>query len=165
MRLFVYEGVGMDWMAAHLDIVTWVILGIIFIVAEAVTVSVVSIWFVGGCALALVLALIGVPFWVQLIVAIGASAGLLVGCRKMITANLNRKKALKDEDISNLVEGKTGVVTEAIEPGKNGQIEIGGNYWTARAFNEEDHFAANDRVIVIRLDGLCCVVEAADNVQ
>ncbi|MBO4350669.1 MAG: NfeD family protein [Proteobacteria bacterium] len=155
----------MDWLVAHYDIVTWVILGIIFIVAEAATVSVVSIWFVGGCALALVLAFIGVPFWLQLIVAIGASAGLLVGCRKMITANLNRKKALKDEDISNLAEGKIGIVTEAIEPGKNGQIDIGGNYWTARGYNDEDKFDVNARVIVIRLDGLCCIVESAENVQ
>ena len=152
----------MDWVIAHYDIVIWLVLGIIFTIAEVATVSIVSIWFVGGCALALILAFAGVPMVIQIIAAVVASAGLLIGCRKMIKANLNRKVALKDEDMSNLAEGKTGFVSEAIEPGKTGQICINGNYWTARAFNESEAFPMNARVIVIRVDGLCCIVESAD---
>ena len=152
----------MEWLSANVEIVTWIVLGIIFIIAEVATVSVVSIWFVGGCAVALILAIAGVPVAIQVVAAIAVSAGLFFGCRKKLTASLRGNVALKEEDISSQAEGKIGVVTEAIEPYKNGQILIGGNYWTAKGFNEDDAFAVDTKVIVIRVEGLCCLVEAAD---
>ena len=74
----------MDFIMANLAAIVWGVLAILFFVIEAVTVSTVSIWFVGGAVVAMLVAMIGGPIWLQLVLAIGVSGGLLVGCRKML---------------------------------------------------------------------------------
>ena len=150
----------MDFIMANLAAIVWGVLAILFFVIEAVTVSTVSIWFVGGAVVAMLVAMIGGPIWLQLVLAIGVSGGLLVGCRKMLI-NTKKKSAgeLPRENIKDGLEGKIGVVTTKIEPGLKGQILLDGIQWTARGLNEEESFAEKAKVIVCRVDGTCCIVD------
>ena len=149
----------MSWITANLDIIVWVFCAVVFGIVEACTAAVVSIWFVGGCIVAAIAASIGAPIWLQIMLAIAASAGLLVGFRKMLIAQGNAApKILASTDTEN-VEGKVGVVSTEIVAGKPGQVCVNGIEWTARGVNDGDSFAVDTRVVVCRLDGCCCYVE------
>ena len=59
-------------------VIGWLIAIVVFIVAEAATVALVSVWFIGGAVCALVAAILGAGLGVQLAVFLVVSAALLV---------------------------------------------------------------------------------------
>lgn len=150
----------MEFFSAHLDVILWSVIGIVLFIIEAVTVNTVSIWFVGGCIAAVVVALLGGPVWLQIALAIGVSGGLLAGCRKMLIGKLATKE-LKDSVIDE-VEGKEAIVTSEISPGKAGQIHLNGIQWSAKSINDDDTFPVNTRVITCRREGLVVYVDKYD---
>jgi membrane protein implicated in regulation of membrane protease activity len=59
------------------------------------------------------------------------------------------------------IAGKSGVVTDAIEPGGSGMVRIGsGEFWTARAVYPEQRIESGTRVRVLDTDGITALVEA-----
>ncbi|MBQ1927125.1 MAG: hypothetical protein II180_13505, partial [Proteobacteria bacterium] len=63
----------MDWISANIPLIVWIVLTIVFGILEAATAAVVSIWFVAGCVVAGIVALVGGPIWLQVVLAIGVS--------------------------------------------------------------------------------------------
>ena len=57
--------------------ILWLALLVLFIVAEASTVTMVSIWFAAGSLAALVVALLGGKFWLQIVLFLAVSAVFL----------------------------------------------------------------------------------------
>lgn len=147
----------MEFITANLDIILWIVLAIAFFVIELVTVATVSIWFVCGSVVALALALLGLPVFLQIIAAIAVSGGMLIGLRKMLNKS-HANKALSQSITENL-ELKTGTVSSAIEPGEIGQVMINGIAWSARGVDEEERFAEKTRVVVRRHEGIILYVE------
>lgn len=147
----------MEFITSNLPVIIWSAAAIFFFIIELATVATVSIWFVCGSVVALALALIGVPVFVQVIAAIGVSAGMLVGIRKML-AKTKKPKELTQSIADNL-ELKTGTVSSAIEPGETGQVMIDGIAWSARGVDEEERFPEKTRVIVRRHEGIFLYVE------
>ena len=62
-------------MTVSLDLIFWIVATVIFGIAEGVTVAVVSIWFVVGSLVAVVLAALGVPVGFQVLAFAAVSAG------------------------------------------------------------------------------------------
>jgi membrane protein implicated in regulation of membrane protease activity len=61
----------------------------------------------------------------------------------------------------NAVTGRSGVVTDRIEPGGSGTVRIGsGEFWTARSVYPEQGIEAGARVRVLDTDGITALVEA-----
>lgn len=147
----------MPWLPS----IVWGVLLIIFVIAEAMTAAIVSIWFVAGSLVALVVALLGGPVWVQIILALGVSLGLLAGCRKMIPNGKNAQK-LEAEMSPESIIGKTGYVSEDIVPGKTGLVKIDGIQWTARTINHDEHLPENTRIVVCHQEGIICIVEKTE---
>lgn len=58
-------------------VIGWLIAIVVFIVAEAATVTLVSVWFIGGAVCALIAAILGAGLGVQLAVFLVVSAALL----------------------------------------------------------------------------------------
>jgi membrane protein implicated in regulation of membrane protease activity len=59
------------------------------------------------------------------------------------------------------IAGKSGIVTNAIEPGGSGTVRIGsGEFWTARSVYPEQGIQAGARVRVLDTDGVTALVEA-----
>ena len=63
----------MNWAA-----IMWLILLVVFLLAEAATVGVVSTWFALGALVAMVTALLQGPVWLQTVLFVAVSAGLLL---------------------------------------------------------------------------------------
>ncbi|MCL2325263.1 MAG: NfeD family protein [Proteobacteria bacterium] len=145
-----------EWIEANAMLVFWVVLAVVCGVVEAATVAVVSIWFVIGAGFAAILALLGAPVLAQVLVAITVS-GLTLGLVRKSIIKTSKKKIAKDE-IQAISEGKIATVTQEIRPGKWGQICLNGDYWSARALNDNDVIPVDACVIVYKIDGACCIV-------
>lgn len=146
----------MEWIMANADIVLWVVSAIIFGIAEGVTFAVVSIWFVLGSVAALILAVIGLPLWLQITAWLVVSIASLVGMKKLSKGNA--KKPVAIEAASDMT-GKMGTVSMTIEPGEVGQVYVNNLYWSARALDCDARLEKGTRIIVCGMEGLYCIVE------
>lgn len=139
--------------------VLWLVLLIVFAVLEASTVSLVSIWFMGGALTALIAALCGAEIWLQIILFFVVSIALLLCLRPLSKKLLKKRKVATNAD-SNI--GKTAVVTETIDNLRGtGAVKISGVEWSARSV--DDSVLEKDAVVrILRIEGVKVCVERAE---
>lgn len=134
----------------------WLALLGIFTVIEAATVSLVSIWFIGGAAVAFVMALFNLPLWSQCLAFAVVSAALLLCLRPFIKKHVDANKISTNVDA---LIGSRAIVTEAIDNLRaEGAIRVGGSEWTARS-TDDSPIAAETVVIIRKVEGVKAFVE------
>ena len=120
----------MNWSA-----IVWFILTVVFVFIEASTVAVVSAWFAAGSLAAMVVSLLGGPLWLQAVVFLVVSTGLLLLLRPIIRKHFTPK--LTKTNIDSVI-GATGIVTaEVCNDLAAGQVKLGAMEWTARSTSGE----------------------------
>jgi len=136
-------------------ITVWAVAIVVFLILEAVTVGIVSIWFALGSICALIAALLGAPTWLQILWFVVISALTLVLTRPIVKKYVNGKKQPTNAD---RVIGCPAVVTEEIDNLQGrGSVRIDGKEWTARS--ADDSIIAFDSVVkVIRIEGVKLIV-------
>ena len=114
-----------------MDTILWLGLMVLFLIMEANTVSVVSIWFAMGALAALVVSLFVTQLWIQAVVFVVVSALLLACLRPMARKYFKPKLTKTNVDA---VIGTQGYITDAVDNlnGK-GQVKLGAMGWTARS--------------------------------
>ncbi len=113
------------------EIIGWLIALIFFVILEGVTAGVVSIWFAGGAAAALLFAGMGATLQVQVIVFFAFSVLLLLLLRPLAKKWAAPAPVRTNSDRNIGVEA---LVTETIDPLHNtGAIKLGGTEWSARS--------------------------------
>ena len=113
----------------------WIIAMVVFLVIEAVTVGIVSIWFAIGALFAMVTAMLDANLWVQIAVFIVASAVTLYFTRPLVKKYVNNKVEPTNADI---LIGKECRVVETIDNiSGTGAVYVDGKTWTARCVDEE----------------------------
>ena len=134
----------------------WICAIVIFGVAEALTEGLVSIWFVGGAAAALVAAFLKAPLWLQLAQFLLTSAVLLAVTRPL--AGRMREKAVPTN--ADRVLHHVCRVTETVDNTRSmGAVYIDGKTWTARS--EDGSVIEQDKVVeVVRMEGVKLFVTA-----
>ena len=138
--------------------ILWLMLLVAFAIVEGVTVSLVSVWFIGGAAAALIAALCGAEVWLQVVLFFGVSIVLLLCLRPLSKRLLKQKKVATNAD-SNI--GKEAIVTEEIDnlQGK-GAVKIAGVEWSARS--EDGSVIEKDAVVrILRIEGVKVCVQRA----
>lgn len=109
----------------------WLIMAVIFLIAEAATVTMVSLWFAGGCLAALAVALLGGSWGLQLGTALVVSAALLACLRPMAKKHFTPKLTKTNVDA---IIGSQGYVTADIDNvAATGKVKLGAMEWTARS--------------------------------
>ena len=93
-------------------IVAWLIALVLFVIAEAVTYALVSIWFAAGALFALISAAFNAPIWLQVVIFLAISAVALAATRPMVRKFQGKKKEHTNAD---KVFEMTGIVTEKID--------------------------------------------------
>lgn len=142
-----------------METIVWFILMIGFLLVEACTVSLVSLWFVIGALAALLVSLLTAPIWLQITVFILVSAILLLLLRPIATKYLIPKISHTNADS---VIGTTGYVTAAIDNVEAvGQVKLGGKFWSARSSSGE-LIAERTLVRVDRIEGVKVFVSPAE---
>ena len=139
-----------------MEAVIWLVLMVVFLAAEAATVSMVSLWFAAGSLVALAVSLLGGPIWLQVVLFFIVSIATLVATRPLV-----RKLSKKGQVATNAdrVLGGTARVTETIDNTiPTGEVYIDGKTWTARS-QSGAVIAAETLVTVIRMEGVKLYVD------
>ena len=114
----------------------WLIIAVILGVIEAVTVSLISIWFAVGALAAIIPAYFEVPIWGQILVFLAVSAIAFAFTKRFFKDIVKVKKHPTNAD--GLI-GTDGIVAAEINNLKgNGKVYISGLTWSAKSFDGKD---------------------------
>jgi membrane protein implicated in regulation of membrane protease activity len=134
----------MDW-------VVWLILMVVFLIAEACTVSLVSIWFAVGSMGALIASMCDAQLWIQITVFLVLSATLLACMRPFVKKFIKPKITATNADS---IIGSEGFVTEDIDNlSARGQVKLGGMFWSARS-TTGDPICKDTKITVDKIEGV-----------
>ena len=144
----------------NLDIIFWTVLAAGALVGELLTVSFFLLFFSFGALVGLVMAFLGLGSVAQAIGFVAASVLSMAVLRPALMHKISFRGSEQYVGRGSIA-GKSGVVTEAIEPGGSGTVRIGsGEFWTARAVYPEQRIESGTRVRVLDTDGITALVEA-----
>ena len=136
----------MNWAA-----ILWLVLLIVFLVVEAVTVTLVSLWFAAGALAALLVSFFGAAIWLQVLIFLAVSAVALAALRPVARKYIRPKITATNVDA---VIGSTGLVTVAVDNvTASGQVKLGAMVWSARS-TSGDPIPEGTLVRADRLEGV-----------
>lgn len=137
------------------DWVWWMIAAGVLAVGEIATLG----FFLGPIAVAATLtaivALAGGGLAVQWIVFIAASLGSVAVLRPVARRHLRTPPRIRTGTAA-LVGGRA-IVLERVDA-NGGQVKIGGDVWSARAYDEDETFEPGARVEVMKIEGATALV-------
>ena len=140
----------MNWAA-----VFWLVMIVVFLLVEASTVTLVSLWFAAGSLAAMLVSLLKAPVWLQICLFVIVSAICLTALRPLVRKHITPKLTKTNVDA---VVGSTGLATVAIDNvTAQGQVKLGAVYWTARSISG-DPIAEGTLVKVERIEGVKAIV-------
>ena len=140
----------MNWAA-----VFWLAMIVVFLMVEASTVTLVSLWFAAGSLAAMLVALTGAGIGFQVTIFVIVAAVCLTALRPLVRKHIKPKLTKTNVDA---VVGTTGLVTVAIDNvSAVGQVKLGAMYWTARSVSG-DPIAEGTLVKVERIEGVKAIV-------
>ena len=134
----------------------WLAAAIIFIIIEAVTVGLTTIWFAAGALVALILSLIKVGVGVQVAVFLILSLVLLATTRKIF---VNKLKTGSEKTNVDALVGEEAVVLENITPFNTGLVKVKGQNWTAIAADKDASILKGSTVKIKAIEGVKLIVE------
>jgi membrane protein implicated in regulation of membrane protease activity len=136
----------------------WIVLGVVFAIAEMFSLTFVLIMLSGGAFAAAIAAALGASVPVQAAVFAIVSALALFAVRPVI--HRHRLSALESGDEAfglEAIEGSTGTVLELVDSGQ-GLVKIDGELWTARSYDATQVIEPGQRVRVIEVKGATAMV-------
>ena len=137
----------------------WLAAIVVFAVAEAATVALVSLWFIGGAVAALIAALCGGPLWLQGALFLAVSAVLLFALRPLARKRFNRELTPTNADRN---VGQIAIVTEAIDNVRGlGAVKLSGVEWSARSA-DGTAIPSDIPVRIVRVDSAKLIVERTE---
>lgn len=141
------------------EAIFWLVVMILFLILEMITISLVSIWFVGGSLAAFLVSFIVKKPWVEVIVFLGVSLVLLLLIRPM-AAKLGVKKKDQIRSGAQSLVGKRAVVTESIDNlHAKGAVQVNGQFWSAKTADDDVQISKDSVVMIREVDGVRLVVE------
>lgn len=127
---------------------------IIFLtVIEAITINLVSVWFIASAVAALVVSIFTDSMVVQFGVFVILGVILLVTTKPWLVKLITPKPVKTNLD---RVIGEKAIVTEDIKPLESGEVKVDGKRWTAIS---KEELVKGDVVKVLKIDGVKLQVE------
>lgn len=116
-------------------VLVWMGVLIFCLLTEAATTQLICIWFAAGSLAAMIAAWVGGNLFVQLLCFAVLSAILLIFVRPMTSSLLRGKRSATNAD--RIIGQKAKVTEEINNQSATGQVYLMGQYWTARAQEDE----------------------------
>jgi membrane protein implicated in regulation of membrane protease activity len=142
----------------------WIAVIIFSVLAEALTASLVAIWFVPPALITMILAFCKVPITLQIIIFLLCSALFIVFSRIIFKNTLLKKEAPHTN--ADAVIGEKAIITERVCNIENkGLAKVRGQIWSARSADGED-IEVGTIVSVISIQGvklICRKIDSAEN--
>ncbi|MCI6265634.1 MAG: NfeD family protein [Erysipelotrichaceae bacterium] len=125
----------------------WLVLIILLGFIEAITVNLVSIWFIISGLLALILSFLTDNFIFQFGVFV------IIGILLMLTTRKSLEKKLVKKEKTNLdrIIGMKGVVTEKIDELTIGEVKVDGKHWSATS---KEPLEKGEVVKILKINGV-----------
>ena len=114
-----------------MESIIWLVLMVIFLIAEALTVSMVSLWFAAGAVVALLLSLLHLQIWLQVLLFFLVSGVLLACLRPLVRRHVTPK--LTPTNVDAIVGTRCMVTAEIDNVCAAGQVKLNGIEWSARS--------------------------------
>lgn len=141
------------------EAIFWLVVMILFLILEMITISLVSIWFVGGSLAAFLVSFAVSNIWIEAGVFLGVSLVLLLLIRPMA-----RKLGVKQKDQirsgAQALVGKRALVTETIDNlHATGAVQVNGQFWSAKAVDDDEIIRKDTVVMISEVDGVRLAVK------
>lgn len=149
----------MEWMTN--PVIVWLAILIILVVIEIFTLGLTTIWFAGGALVAIVVAVLGGPVWLQILLAAIVSAVLLFFTRPVAMKYFNRDRERTNAE--SLVGRQAIVISEINNLQGIGQVTVNGMEWTARSIVDGITIRPGEVVIIRGINGVKLLVECENN--
>ncbi len=145
----------MDWLGDHLW-AGWLTLAVALGVLELVSLDLFLIMLAGGAVIGAVVALLGAPFALQVVLAMISAVGLLGVIRPSVVRRLHSGPTLRTG--AEALIGKRATVLRELAHGTPGRVKIGGEEWTAEPYDEDDRIEPGEVVDVVQIKGATAYV-------
>ena len=146
-------------MEQHADVV-WLVLGVVLIVSEVLSLTLVLGMFGVGALVAAALAFAGLPIAVQAAGFAAASAGLLLLVRPPVKAALDRGGTTERTDVR-MLQGASAVVVQRVSD-DSGQVRLNGELWRARPYAGTGPVDVGKPVSVAAVEGATLLIYSSD---
>lgn len=138
------------------EFILWIVSLIAFIVVEAVTAQLVTIWFAAGALCALVAEVLDAPLWLQLTIFVVVSAITLAATRPLVKKMKSKPSVSTNADS---IIGQKALVTEEIDNlAAKGRADVNGMSWSARS-EDNTVISAGTEVVIQRIKGVKLIVK------
>jgi membrane protein implicated in regulation of membrane protease activity len=146
--------------------IIWLVLGVVFIVAEMFTSGFVLLWFGVGAVVAALLSatgLVGLPF--QIIVFLAVAVALSIASRTIFERFFMRASPGRELKTGiDSLPGRIGIVVTSSEGAMSeGAVRVFGSTWRAFPVEGEGPLAEGEKVVIERVDGASVYVRRVDN--
>lgn len=135
----------------------WLGIVALFLVIEAATVGLTTIWFAGGALIAAIAAWIGAGEAVQWILFIAVSLVLLIFTRPVAVRYMN--KDVEKTNVERLMGQKAVVIQEIDNLNQAGLIRVGDVEWMARTKSDDIQIPEKAVVVIKEVQGVKLIVE------
>ena len=125
----------------------WFIIVMILTIVEALTINLVSIWFIISGLFALITSFIIDNFLIQFAIFVVLGVLLMLLTRKTLEEKLVRKEKTNLDRVI----GMKGVVTESIDELKVGEVKVDGKSWSAVA---KTPIKVGEMVKILKIEGV-----------
>ncbi|MDR2295368.1 MAG: NfeD family protein [Clostridiales Family XIII bacterium] len=136
----------------------WIGVAVLLALIEAATLGLTTIWFAIGAVVAVFAALLDLSFFLQVSVFFAVSALMLIFTRPVA---VKRMRLRREKNVTEQMEGRSGIMTEAVPPFGTGLVKVGGVFWTAVGEEPARGIEKGVEIVVVRIEGVKLVVRPA----
>ncbi len=138
--------------------IIWIALTVVFVIIEACTTQLLTIWFATGSAAAIIASISGASELVQCIVFVLVSMVALIATRPLVKKLTKHKYSPTNAD---RVIGEKAVVSTVVDNmAQTGLVKLQGTVWTARS-DDGSVIPEGETVTVERIEGVKLIVKKA----
>ena len=138
-------------------ITLWLVVLIVSIGVEVATLGLTSIWFAGGAVVAVIVAAVHGPVWLQILLFFAVSLLLLFFTRPIAVRYFNRDRVRTN--VESMI-GRQAIVTSEIDNLQGiGQVTVGGQEWSARTEGDGLNLQPGTVVDIVAVNGVKLIVK------
>ena len=138
----------------------WLVLGVVLIVSEVISLTLVLGMLGVGALVAAGVAFAGLGPLLQILAFAGASTGLLLFVRPPVKAALDRGGTTDRTDVR-MLQGATAVVVQRVTD-DTGQVRLNGELWRARPYAGTGPVDVGKPVSVAAVEGATLLIYSSD---
>lgn len=140
-----------------MDPLLWLVILAIFLIIEAVTVGLVTVWFAGGALAAAIASAVGAGVVVQWMLFLIVSLILLIFTRPLAVKYM--KKGIPRTNVNSLIGKRAVVIQEINNLAQTGQVQINDIEWMARTESDEETIPEKSVVEIEAVQGVKLIVK------